>query len=218
MDLHEPSVFDEDPWGESFDEEPLEPRRRLHPIYLVLALLVALALVAQLGFSALSWWVETRPELSSPLTPPIVQEIDVSEERVCDFGYCQEDRIVDAALVTPGSYLELATTQLSEAEAEALLDDLVVQFPRAKGVSLVYDPQECPDLGQCTTGEYDPNTQEISLYDPTVAVLLHEFAHRLQDEGKYLSLDRDLDDWGSHSEGFEWALYDVATAYLVVGG
>ena len=213
MDLYEPPVPD-DPWELPEDEEPLG-RRRLHPIYLVLALLVALALVVQLGFAAISWWVETRPAMSSPLTPQIVQDVDVSDDLICDFGYCEEDQIFDAAMVEPGSFLRLAGRDVTEVEAQEVLDRLVDHFPKAEGVSLVYLPRECPVTGDCITGQYDPDTQEIFLYDPKLSVLLHEFAHRLQDEGRYRNLDRDLGDWDSHSEGFEWALYDVATAYLL---
>lgn len=160
---------------------------------------------------------DARTASPPPVPPKVLGLVDLDEEEVCAWGYCDEDRLVEAVGVDADRYRALAVAPLTEAEAQALADDLTDAFIGVWSVDVSAAPDECPASAQwCVTGEYFPDDAEIVLYEPTVGTLLHEVAHHLQWEVPYRELDEAKGDFRDHSDGFEWALVDVYEAYLAL--
>jgi hypothetical protein len=154
-----------------------------------------------------------QTDLPANLAPPkIVNDIDIDEESVCDFGYCGENRIAAAAGIETARYEALTVAPIGHRAAEELADGLARTFDGVKRPKVVIEDKPCGNEEVCTSGEYDGET--IFLYDPTVGTLLHELAHHVQTASPYLTYDDATEDWRSHSDGFEWALRDVYLAYL----
>lgn len=179
------------------------------PVLRALLLAVFLALVVA-GCSVPSFDLAAP----APEPPKIVDDVDIADHRVCDYGYCGESRIAAAAGIDGDRYATISVAPISQTAARDLAADLVARFPGVDPPAVDVDLTDCDDFEACITGEYEAD--RITLFQPTLGTLLHEVAHHVAEGGDYRRHDLRHADFGAHSDGFEWALLDVYEAYLAL--